>query len=248
MRSPPPRSIPAPSKQSPAAQDEDISSTASSSSHVTKSSRVSHLHKQAAFSSFGFGSEANVRVVCKIRNVDAQKASACRNNKQSSVYIAKEQTCIDSQVSFLSPTRAIGKDSPIKHSPSPSTGKVSNLTAKFNSPRNTPLMPSTDACVIPVVPTTIFSPSQAATPLRTNGHVAPGNIRPVRQSFLHTPTPTKEIEEKIEKKFAAQYQSSQTVIAGCERFNFDAVSVSFIFSFMLILLCIFKVLQIMCYL
>lgn len=202
MRSPPPYLIPKVIHQSPAGNDDDDLSIASSSSLNTNSSRTSRIQKNASFSTFGFGNEAKIRVVARIRNDE--------NAQSEGTGRVRIQTCDDLKtVSFLSPSNE--KSQVSFASPTPSTGTVSGLAAKFENAEDKPLMP----CALNQ---NVFSPSQGKTPLRANG------IKPVRQSFIQTPTPKKEIEEKIEKKVASQFQTSQTVIAGNERFVFDNVS------------------------
>lgn len=242
MRSPIPCPSPRVIRQSPQKHDEDTITTASISSQITtmSSSRKSLLPQKTSLSYFGFGNEANIRVVARIRpatDVNSTTASNSKNDKVC-VFAVKNDALQDVQVSFLSPSKsnsvrnspsnllAPPQHSSTSTSPAANT-TVSGLTAMFDSPNNKPLMPSTDACTTLASPSKLFSPSQGTTPLRSNGGGG-GNMKMIssvkRQSFIPTPTPSKEIEEKIDKRMAFQFQTSHGIVAGDEKFHFDAVS------------------------
>jgi hypothetical protein len=242
MRSPIPSPRPRVMRHSPQKHEGEVS--ISSSQTTITSSRKSLLPQKTSLSYFGFGSEANIRVVARIRppssDVNSSTTVASNKNDGVCVFAVKNDTLQDMQVSFLSPSKSNSvRHSPIQQqqqhpstsSPAAGTNTVSGLTAIFDSPNNKPLMPSTDACTALGSPSKLFSPSQGTTPLRSNGGGG-GHMKIVsssslkRQSFIPTPTPSKEIEEKIDKRMASQFQTSHGVVAGDETFYFDAVSIT----------------------
>eukprot|EP00557_Chaetoceros_sp_GSL56_P011973 CAMPEP_0176476842 /NCGR_PEP_ID=MMETSP0200_2-20121128/280_1 /TAXON_ID=947934 /ORGANISM="Chaetoceros sp., Strain GSL56" /LENGTH=1312 /DNA_ID=CAMNT_0017872563 /DNA_START=44 /DNA_END=3983 /DNA_ORIENTATION=- len=239
MRSPIPKAVPRVNRQSPHKHEEDTITTTSISPQTTTTStsttiRKSLLPQKTSLSCFGFGNEANIRVVARIRP-DVSNASSNNNKENTSgvcVFAVKNDSLQDTQVSFLSPPTS--KSNSMRNSPiiqhdstiSPAANHtVSGLTAMFDSPNNKPLLPSTDACTtLASSPSKLFSPSQGITPLRSNGnHMKMVSSSAKRQSFIPAPTPTKEIEEKIDKRIASQVQTSHGIVAGDETFHFDAV-------------------------
>ena len=230
MRSPPLCIEPKAARHPPQNEEKDSSSvTSTASSYKSSSSRKSRLPRctnrnstssHGAEHTYGIEGNANVRVVARIRPIiiDSMQENQPESEASRAVFAVENEIAEAPKVSFLSPT---GAKTPTK-SPMPanrSDSSVKSLTAKFNSPKNIPLMPSTDA-VTKTPPPQLFSPSQAATPIHTNGN----KIVPVRQSFIQSPSSTKEIEAKIEKRAAAQCKASHSILAGKYNFEFDAVS------------------------
>ena len=201
-------------------QEDDSNSFTSASSRITSSTRGSRLPScttRKATSSFvggcnyGVGGDTNLRVVTRIRPV-----SATANEEGSRVVFLE----IDEN-NVSSPTKS---NANTHRESSDSYGSVANLAAKFNSPNNKALMPCTDVYTATTTPTELFSPpnNTSKTPLHANKNN--GKILPVRQSFIQSPSTTKEIEEIIEKRAAENSKVSQSVFAGTEKFDFDAVS------------------------
>lgn len=222
MKSPAPFEGPAPfqvpkvSNPPSQSRDDDSVSLASESSRLTTASRESRLPKCTTRKgvspfvggcNYGNGGETNLRVVARIRPVSEQT----KNSDGSRVVFAE-----NNENYFSSPSK------PNEKNKRESFGSVANLTARFNSPNNKALMPCTDAYTTATAPADLFSPpnNTSKTPLHKNNK----KIVPVRQSFIQSPSSTKEIEEIIGKRAADKSKFSQSLVVGAEKFEFDAVS------------------------
>ena len=219
MKSPPSFDVPPKViKNTSEIREDDSHSIASASSRNTTSTRDSRLPKFAIRKSstsftggwnYGNGGDVNVRVVCRIR----PSSEPASEEGSRIVLLDHDEEKIDS-----SP-----KKSKARRESNDSFGSVANLTARFNSPNNKVLMPCTDSFTNSLTPTKLFSPpnNTSKTPIHKNKNS--GNIVPVRQSFIQSPSTTKEIEEIIEKRAAGNNNLTQTVIVGTAAFKLDAV-------------------------
>jgi len=215
-------------------EEDAMSITSAFSNTASTSSRKSFLSKvtNASFSSFaapawGIGDrehDTTVRVIARIRPIFEEEESS--GSFRAVFAIGREDDL--PPASFLSPSKTNRRSTSATNDSEGAS--VADLAAKFNSPSNKPLMPCLET-----TPTKLFSPSQARTPLRTNGNAANinsyangrnanGKTPLVRQSFIQSPSTTKEIEDRM--RATTPCKASQSVMAGDENFNFDAVSLS----------------------